>query len=291
MTLDTNESPIPTSTAIMARIPLFEPTRKPAYAKNITHDENGVKLLKEITRVVDYTERVVKYELGEAKITGRLGQAHANVLESIMYNITDIISFDDTSMLVEVDVHRLRVSVGGGKKCNLDELDILIKELMAVVVDIKFRDFRIRGHLIDSVINDQKDVENPLSRINKISDQKKSIFKVKIGAAYMQIMDYDKIKINRDPSLIASLKSGVSQAVARLCSTHRDSPAAGWIIDNMIAKVGAAKFDENGKLNSQDMRNRRREIKNDKEGMSKCGIIVDGNRIHLNKSINKTVKN
>lgn len=291
MTKDTNEITIPTSTAIMARIPLFEPTRKPGYAKNITHDESGVKLAKEITRVVDNTERIVSNYFGEAKITGRLGQAHANVLESIMYNITDIISFDDTSMMVEVDVHKLRMSVGGGKKCNLDELDILIKELMAVVVDIKLRSIRIRGHLIDSIINEDKDVDNPLSRINKNSFQKKSVFKVKIGAAYMQIMEYDKIKINRDPALIASLKSGVSQAVARLCTTHSGSPAAGWKIDNMITNVGAAKFDGNGKINSQDMRNRRREIKNDKEGMSKCGIIVDGDRIHLDKTINKNAKN
>ncbi len=287
MTTDNNEITIPTSTAIMARIPIFEPTIKAKYAENITHDENGVKLTKDITRVVDETERVVENVYGTATITGRLGQNHANLLESIMYNISDILACDESSMLVTVDPYKIRMSMGGGKKFSHAELDILVKELMGVVVDIKFNDFRVRGHLIDSIINDEKNIDNRLSNLIPGGNQKRSLWIVKVGVAYMQIMKHDNIKINRDPKLIANLKKGVSQAVARFCSTHSNTPNGGWILDNMIECVGAVKKDEYGKFDNITLRNRRRDIRDDKEGMVKCGIILEGDRLFLKNSNNQ----
>lgn len=271
----------------MARIPIFEPTIKAKYAENITHDENGVKLTKDITRVVDETERVVENVYGTATITGRLGQNHANLLESIMYNISDILACDESSMLVTVDPYKIRMSMGGGKKFSHAELDILVKELMGVVVDIKFNDFRVRGHLIDSIINDEKNIDNRLSNLIPGGNQKRSLWIVKVGVAYMQIMKHDNIKINRDPKLIANLKKGVSQAVARFCSTHSNTPNGGWILDNMIECVGAVKKDEYGKFDNITLRNRRRDIRDDKEGMVKCGIILEGDRLFLKNSNNQ----
>lgn len=285
---DNNESTITTTTALMSRIPIFEPTRKPSYAADITHDENGNELDLKLTRVVDNTARLVKSKYGEAVIFGRLGQAHANLLESIMYNIIDIKSVDDKSMTVLVDPHKVRMGVGGGKKCNSAELDILVKELMAVVVDIKAKGFRVRGHLIDTIIDDNDAIKNKGSNIDG-SDTFRSLWKVTIGAAYLEILKFDKIKIDRDPALVACLRSGISQAIVRLCSTHANTPNGGWILDGLIQDVGGIDVDDNGKYDSIKMRNRRREIKKDANGMIKCGIVLDGDRVFLDKSSNRRV--
>ncbi|MEW6559962.1 MAG: hypothetical protein AB1412_07150 [Pseudomonadota bacterium] len=86
-------------------------------------------------------------------------------------------------------------------------------------------------------------------------------------------MRLDKV-LNYDPTPIARLEHGVSQAVARLLITHSvdRQPNGGWKIDTVIEATAGA-------LNDQDMRNARRRLRSDAVGLREIGIEIDDDRV------------
>lgn len=248
---DFNE--VPTTTALVSRMQVFEPTRRPK------SKETDV--------------RVIETTYGSATIKGRLGQAHADVLEAILFHIRDVVSINDSAMVVMVDPHRVRMSAGGGKQFSGEQIEIITKELMSAVIDIRAPGVKIFGHIIDTVEVLHDGATSPLSQ-SKIGHGEKTMWKVTIGKGYLQIMIQDLIGIHRDPEKIAKISNGISQAVTRFCKTHSNTPNGGWKIDGLIEAVGAG-----GSLES--VRNRRREIRNDAEAMKGSGVIIDGDRVWL----------
>src|SRR5690554_1146804 len=83
---------LPTSTAHQARLQLYQPTRRPKWA-----------------------ERVIETPWGTATVRGKIGQVHADIVESICRHAEDHRIVAATGHLqVLVDPYKVRVSVGGG---------------------------------------------------------------------------------------------------------------------------------------------------------------------------------
>lgn len=81
------------------------------------------------------------------------------------------------------------------------------------------------------------------------------------------------LPLHYDPLPLSKLDKGISQAVARHIFTHKTEPNGGWDIDNMLIAVGV-----NGNK-SQEMRDRRRDLKNDALNLAKLGITIEDKRI------------
>lgn len=257
---------VPTTTALISRMQVFEPTRRPKCK------ETGI--------------RTIETAYGTATIKGRLGQAHADVLEAILYHIEDVVSISGESMTVIVNPHKVRVSAGGDKQFSGEQLYVVTKELMSAVIDIKTQNIKIIGHIIDTIEVIKDSNAGPLVKATEITNGKnnletygeKTLWKVTIGKGYLQIMTQDLISIRRDPVTIAKISTGISQAITRFCVTHSNTPNGGWKLDGLIEAVGG-----NGSV--QTFKDRRREVRKDAPFMKSSGVIVDGNRVWLDGKI------
>ena len=245
---------VPTSTALISRLQVFEPRRKPEY------DE--------------FEKRVIKTQYGQAEITGRLGQAHADVLESILFNIEEVVEITDDYLIVLGKPYKVRISAGGGKQFSGSQLDVITKQLMSAVIDIRANGVKVFGHIIDLVEVVENDEISPLAKAG-IGHGKKTLWKVTIGKGYLQILKDDLMKIRRDPIKIARISNGISQAITRFCKTHSNTPNGGWKLNGLIDAVGG------GNGTAQALKDRRREVRKDAPAMLDCGVKVEGDRVIL----------
>ena len=249
---------LPTTTCNQARLQVFQWTRTP---KNIT--------------------RCISVVWGEALITGSLGQAHASVVEAIFYNAEKTTMLDEGRVEIIVDPYKVRMSVGGGKKCSYETLDKRIDEVMTALINLTIyaTNQSVKAHIIEKVtLTPKAKKHNPLINTgpDKITGLNKSkdrmMWSVIISKEFMDLIRND-LALHYDPLPISQLKTGVAQAITRLIFTHskKNQPNGGWIIDNLIIAVGAEQF----------MRERRRDIREDTVNLEKIGIIVDGDRMKI----------
>lgn len=237
---------LPTTTVHQSRLQIFQPTRRPK------HDV-----------------LVIETSWGTAKVHGRIGQGHADVLEAIFSRASDHQILDDGRIQILVDPHQVRMAAGGDKLSG-DQLDKMIKELMAVVIDmrIKITGLRCMGHIIDQVVESK--VTAP-TRPGAIGGTDRKMWRVDIPEGFMKLIQGD-LHLHYDPAPIARLTNGVSQAIARHIATHKHEPSGGWTVDGLIEAVGAGKT-------PKQLRNRRGDLKEDVEGLKGLGITIEDGRI------------
>ena len=240
---------LPTTTAHQSRLQIFQPTRRP---------KNEVRL--------------IETAWGTAKVHGRIGQGHADVLESIFSEAADHQIMSDGGMQILVDPHKVRVAAGGDKLSGA-QLDKLITELMQVVIDMRIASTGMRclGHIIDQVIESK--VKAP-TRPGAIGDDRK-MWRVDVPASFVKLIQGD-INLHYDPAPIAQLTNGISQAIARHVATHKHEPNGGWTIDGLIDAVGAGGT-------PKDKSNRRAELKRDAEGLKNVGLMLENGRLTRKK--------
>lgn len=242
---------IPTTTALVVRMQVFEPTRRP--------------------KVNSKRQVVTKY--GTASINGRLGQAHEDVLEAILFHVKEVTQLSQT-MTITVDPYKIRMSAGGGTQFSGDQIEVLVKELMTAVIDIRYQNIKIFGHIIDKVEITNGTTKCPLG-VSGIGNAERSMWEVTIGSAYLKILEDDLIFIRRDPKTIAKITHGISQAIVRFCLSHSRTPNGGWQLDTLIKSVS----------DGNNIRERRRDVKKDKLEIKNAGIIVDEGRVWIEKDM------
>ena len=237
----------PTSTSAQARVMLYQPTQRPSL------------------RSGDWTET----SFGRCRVEGRLGQRHADVVEAILYCAERRRDVSDGGVELLVDPARVRKTLSDSRY-SLEGLWSLLRECMGAVIEVKTPTFRALGHLIDSV------VESPMTRPDPLTKGERHMWRVRLGRALIMLLERD-LNLYYDPAPIARLQYGISQAVARHILTHKTEPQGGWYLDTVIMAVA-------GKLASQAMRNARRSLKGDADGLRALGLILDGDRIRKNRS-------
>jgi len=219
----------PTSTSAQARVMLYQPSQRPRL------------------RSGDWTET----SFGRCRIEGRLGQRHADVVESILYCAEKRRDVSDGGIELLVDPARVR-------------------KTLSDIIEVETPTFRVLGHLIDQV------VESPMTRRNPLTGDDRPMWRVRLGMALVMLLERD-LSLYYDPAPIARLQYGISQAVARHILSHKIEPLGGWYIDTAIMAVA-------GKSGSQTMRDGRRRLKEDADELKALGLILDGDRIRKKRA-------
>jgi hypothetical protein len=230
----------PTTTVTPARIRIFQPSQRPIAGRG----------------------EWIETAWGRVRVSGRLGQRHADIYETIRHTAIDSRERDGQTDLL-VDPARVRRALG--KQYSYSTLWRLLEEIMQAVVEIDTPNARALGHLIDSVIESKKRVYDPLT------GGERPLWVVRLGLA-AQALDRHDVPLFYDPTPIARLQHGISQAIARHVLTHKTEPQGGWKLDGLIRAVA-------GDLEEQAMRDARRRVRADAAALAEIDIEIDGDRV------------
>lgn len=244
---DRDSAEFQTTTAHQARLQMYQATRRPKNKK-----------------------REIDTPWGSAVVIGKLGQAHADFVESVFYNAEKSRELENGAVQLLVDPYKVRTSVGGGKQYSYEALHAISIDVMAAVIDLKVYEtgLDVIGHIFDEID------KSPMTRPNKLDGGERHMWRVTVSKAFVELMRHD-LKLSYNPMSLAKIETGVAQAIARLVMTHtvKEDNDGGWYIDTLLKQVGI------DPAKKTDMRNRRREVRNDADNLAEIGIIVDGEKI------------
>ncbi|HAS6762871.1 TPA: ABC transporter ATPase [Vibrio parahaemolyticus] len=235
----------PTTTALQARVMIYQPSLRPEELK----------------------EHWIDTSFGRCRVTGRLGQRHADVVEGMLYVAERKRDVSDGGVEILVDPAKLRRTLSDNQY-SFGQIEKLVTELRAATITIETSqfDFPIIGGLIDHVI------PSPMTRLNPLTGGERHLWRVRLGAAMVMLLEHD-LSLYYRPKDISRLQYGISQAVARHILTHKNDPAGGWHMDTLIRAVS-------GNVKGQKIRDARKRLRKDVLGLSKLGIeITDENRV------------
>lgn len=244
--MTTGNKVAPTSTVLQARVMIYQPSQRPVESKG----------------------QWMETRFGRCRVTGRLGQRHADLVESMLFVAERTRDVSDGGVELLVDPAQLRRTLSD-HQYSLTQIEKLLVELRAATIAIETQqfDFPIIGGLIDHVI------PSSMTRRDPLTGGERNLWRVRLGAVLVMLMEHD-LSLHYQPAPIARFKYGISQAVARHVLTHKHDPAGGWHIDTLIRAVCG------GDASSQKIRDGRRRLKRDAAGFAKLGIeITDENRV------------
>ena len=238
--MKTGNKVTPTSTALQARVMIYQPSQRPRERKG----------------------EWMETSFGRCRVTGRLGQRHADVMECVLYVAERKRELTDGGVELLVDPAKLRRTLSD-HQYSLTQIEKLLAELRAVTIKIetpKF-DFPIIGGLIDHVI------PSTMTRPDPLTGGVRNLWRVRLGVALVMLMEHD-LSLHYSPIPIARLKHGISQAIARHVLTHKHEPVDGWHIDTLIRAVCGED------VISQVMRDGRRRLKQETVALAALGIEI-----------------
>jgi hypothetical protein len=248
----TSEKPtFPTTTTHTIRLCLFQATRRP--------------------------KRLNKHEIatpwGRVRVSGRLGQQHADVFEAICYEREKKAVMEDGRIKLLVDPYRV---MKRARVRSWEQFNDIVHELREATIEIMEPvHLACVGGLIDHADKAMKADGTPITRHNPLTGGERYMWRVEIGKAFCKLVAGD-VWVGYDPAAIAALDHGISQAVARHVLSHQTQPVGGWRLDTLIEAVS-------GPLDSVAMRHRRRELREDAEALRGVGIVIDGERVCRDK--------
>lgn len=235
---------LPTATAREHRLRLFQPTRRP--------------------RAIE-TEIVTSW--GRAVVSGRIGQAHADLLDAIMFCAERKAETSDGRIKILVDPAKVRRMIGVGG----EQLEKLARELAEASIHIKDpKELQCIGHIIDHIDTACRSDGTEIKVRNPLGGYR-AMWRVELGKALCKLIAKDAW-VGYDPAPIAKLQYGISQAIARFVLSHKSEPDSGWYVDTLIKAVS-------GEIDEYSIRNRRREIRIDAERLAEMGVLVDKDKI------------
>jgi len=245
---------LPTSTVHHSRLRLFQPTRRP--------------------RLIDES---IQTAWGMVRLKGRVGQTHADVLESIFACAEKAAKTPDGRIKLLVDPWLVK------KKANqlsASTLRRILDDLMQLLIEIREpAELACIGHLIDHIDFAKRADGTPITKENPMGGQR-GVWIVEVGKAACMLLKKD-LKLWHDPEPIARLNHGVTQAIARHVLGHSKQPVGGWALDGLIRAVS-------GEIDTVAMRHRRNELRADAKELESIGILLDGNKVKRLKACSKS---
>lgn len=238
----------PTSTAWQARVILYQPSQRPQELKG----------------------QWMKTSFGCCRVTGRLGQRHADIVETILYVAEKRREISDGGIELLVDPAKVRRMLSDAQY-SYGRIQKLLIDLRVATVEIitpaleKCGEFIIGG-LIDHV------VPSPETRADPLSGGRRRLWRVRLGLALVMLLEKD-FHFYYSPGPIAQLQHGISQAVARHVLTHKHDPLGGWYMDTLIMAVCGEG------TSNMTLRNYRRRLKEDAGKLLEIGIEINSSRI------------
>jgi hypothetical protein len=234
---------LPISTALQARVMLFQPSKKP----------------RKETRVFE-----TKY--GICKVVGRLGQQHADVLEAIMTTYKAKRT-NANKIEVLIDPYKVRKLLSDAVY-STSTLKHILEDMITTLIEIKAKhhkgsEFLIMGAMVSSVKVIQKNEKDNLGN-------NKTEWLITFGEALCELIDKD-LHLYYETQPINKLKSGITQAIIRFLLTHKDVPNGGWTLDYCIKSVA-------GECTAVKMAEYRQAVRKEVEGIKNCGFDFENDR-------------
>lgn len=249
---------IQTTSVTPARVRLFQPTKRPTH-----RDKDGEWLVT---------------AWGRCRVGGRLGQRHADLLETILYCAERRREEEDKTIKLLVDPARIRRVMG--RKYSLEQVWTLLGELCGAVVEIESCHLNTTERIMGPVVAVAKYTrtetrEDPWAgrerRKNPTGRSTRRLLTVRLGEAWTTLMRLD-LPVYYDPTPLCRIRYGISKAIARHILTHRAEPQGGWTLDGLIAAVA-------GELNGDRRRKERDRVRKDALKLAAVGIGVCGGRV------------
>jgi hypothetical protein len=192
-------------------------------------------------------------------------------MEAICYEREKKADLEDGRIKLLVDPARVR------RRANITsgtQFQTILKELEQAVVEI-VEPARIAcsGHLIDHIDFATRSDGARITRPDPLRGGERALWRVELGKALCKLVAGD-IWVGYDPSPIARLDRGISQAIARHVLSHKTAPRGGWTMDGLITTVA-------GPLDEYALRHRRHEIRKDAAALAALGVVIDGDRVSV----------
>jgi hypothetical protein len=242
----------PTSTTAQARIRLYQPSQRPSVQEG----------------------EWLETSFGRCRVTGRIGQRHADVVEGILHCAEKRRNISDGGIELLVDPARLRKTLSDSRY-SMAQIEKLLLELRTVAIEIVTPELsRIGRPIIGGIIDHVK--PSTLKRRDPLTGGEREIWRVRLGIALVMLLEND-LSLYYDPAPIARLEHGITQAIVRHILTHKHQPVGGWFLDTLIEAVA-------GPIKGQALWNARRRLKEEAEGLRRFGIEIDGDRAWRNTS-------
>lgn len=235
---------LPVSTAHQSRLRLFQATRRP---------ERG--------------EWTIETAWGKVKIKGRLGQTHADVVESMLFVAEKVNLMPDKRLRLLVDPYKIKKTA---RQLQGQGFTNIIDDIMGTVIEIIEPVHLAQiGHLIDNIYKAVDKNGNPLTKPNPLGGENRNLWTIVLGEIETKLIKED-LGIKYNPICISCLRHGSSQALARLVLSHdkNKQPAGGWKLDTLINQIY-------GEINKQKRRNCKREIIKDSTALTEAGININ----------------
>ncbi|MER3447937.1 MAG: ABC transporter ATPase [Candidatus Dadabacteria bacterium] len=218
---------------------------------------------------------ILENSFGVCVVKGRLGQRHADVLETLLYCAERTRELDDGGIEILVDPAKVRKKLSDSYY-SYEQLKVLIEDLRQAVVKIKSKKqedlFFIAG-FIDHV------VKSPFTKYDPLRKAERNLWRVRLGLGYSVLLAND-IVLYYDPEPINNLRYGISKAVARYVLSHKTEPNGGWKLDgifHVLQPNATKKTKEHFKYR----------LKKEREKLEACGVTITQDRIrklhHKNK--------
>jgi len=228
------------------RLPIFEPTLKP---------KDGV--------------RVFEGKHGRLRVEGRLGQAHKNLLETILWKKEVCKPIKDEEgreyLKVVYDQEKIRKYLSQGSKYNYERYKTLLKDMMRTEITIETEKLEVTGTLIMQI--EKSKVIKPVKSKSLIIPEETPLKTVIFGEVGTALFD-NELRFTYDPKPIMTLRNGISQAIVRYLRTHKGFPASGYHLRTLVETL-------TGQIENKRWWKIREYLKEDAEHLKHIGIVID----------------
>jgi len=231
------------ATESMNRLPIFQPTLR-----------------------AKFEVRSFESKYGKITIEGRLGQAHKNVLETILFK-RKAFALKGTSLKILYNEYEVRKYLSQTSEYDYKTYQRLIKDMITAYIKLEREDETIEGTLIKEKVTAKNYSYKTKSNLPGLVGRELPYAVVEFGYVATKLIK-EELRFKYDPKPIMSLESGISQAIVRYLKTHRHHPEAGYhlktLIENLVENVEGQKW--------HDIR---RFLKKDAEKLEALGITID----------------
>ncbi len=236
---------IPTTTARTGRWRIFQYPRRATEWKTVEMDLPG---------------------FGAVRVHGKVAQMNALLMEAVQFHAIASHVLPNKVTCLLVDMHDLRVTLGGGCRYDHEGVKKLATELRQVTVS------GVDKLLVDGIFD--RLVPTTTTLIHPITGKPRPLWRAELTPTWSAWMRDDPIPLHYDPTPLGAIRHGISAAVARQVLTHRDTPKGGWKLDGLIREVGAEVTRRNRQL-----------VRQDQETLEGAGVLVVGDRVFQNEKV------
>lgn len=245
--MTTGNTVVPTSTVAQARVMLYQPSQRPRMREGEWFETS----------------------FGRCKVSGRLGQRHCDLVESMLFCAEKRRDLSDGGVELLVDPAQVRLKLSDSRY-SMTQIEKLLVELRAATILIETPELAKTGEKIIGGIIDHV-VPSPMTRRDPLTGGERHLWKVRLGVALVLLLQHD-LHLYYDPAPIARLQHGISQAVARHILTHKIEPRGGWHMNTVIEAVA-------GNVSGNKKWNARNRLREDAHALAELGIKVEGERL------------